>query len=379
MRFIDMSNWVKAVVAAIVTGFAAYATTACAATVASCNATMDMRVYTTNAGPPGLPPGMMPYGDWSGPIPGGSPGADKLPPGTWFLTGSNTDQTQFSPFKCGTGYAQRSMWVQPLTPPVPGVTFYDSQNRMTHPVYPSGIPGLGYALFVFNQGGPKVPMAHPQTRIANAFITTAGNVRVTAQLWWVVTGRLQRGYWQLPQTKVANVSIRALNDTGLGSVEASVGVYLMPINFGIGVASCNVNVLGSNNAVVPLGKVQTGDFPEINSTAGKGNFQISLSGCNSSNVYMTFTDGTFPGNTGSILSPALDSQVQGLGVQIRRADILQIVSYGPDSSAAQNTNQFYVGKGSDPMIIPFTASYIRTGTVTPGSFSAIATFTMSYQ
>ncbi|MGN5478794.1 fimbrial protein [Cupriavidus basilensis] len=44
-------------------------------------------------------------------------------------------------------------------------------------------------------------------------------------------------------------------------------------------------------------------------------------------------------------------------------------------------NQFNVGTltGAANLTIPLAARYVRTGTVTPGSAVANATFTMSYQ
>ncbi|WP_199103800.1 hypothetical protein [Aquitalea sp. ASV11] len=59
------------------------------------------------------------------------------------------------------------------------------------------------------------------------------------------------------------------------------------------------------------------------------------------------------------------------------------IGYGPDSSAAGNTNQWQVAniaQGVSNYSIPLGVRYIQTGnTVTPATVNGRATFTMSYQ
>ncbi|MFP3409088.1 hypothetical protein SB757_31210, partial [Pseudomonas sp. SIMBA_065] len=67
-------------------------------------------------------------------------------------------------------------------------------------------------------------------------------------------------------------------------------------------------------------------------------------------------------------------------IQILRSDG-SIVSYGPESSAEGNPNQWYVGEyGNGTVDIPLKARYAgEGGKVGPGSANGLATFTMSYQ
>ena len=95
---------------------------------------------------------------------------------------------------------------------------------------------------------------------------------------------------------------------------------------------------------------------------------------------MTLTDATTPSNTTNTLTLASDSVATGVGFQLLYNG--NPVSFGPDSAAAGNLNQFSVMASpatGGPVNIPFTARFIRTGTVTPGLATANATFTMSYQ
>ncbi|KWH60419.1 fimbrial protein [Burkholderia anthina] len=97
-------------------------------------------------------------------------------------------------------------------------------------------------------------------------------------------------------------------------------------------------------------------------------------------TYITLTDATNPGNRSDMLSLSSDSTATGVGIQILRSDG-SIVSYGPDSSAEGNPNQWYVGEyGNGTVDIPLKARYAgEGGKVGPGSANGLATFTMSYQ
>jgi type 1 fimbria pilin len=53
--------------------------------------------------------------------------------------------------------------------------------------------------------------------------------------------------------------------------------------------------------------------------------------------------------------------------------------FGPDSSIPGNTNQIQLGSITGQSTLQLNAAYIRTGAITPGSVSAAATFTFSYQ
>ncbi|MDF3839158.1 fimbrial protein [Cupriavidus basilensis] len=138
------------------------------------------------------------------------------------------------------------------------------------------------------------------------------------------------------------------------------------------------------NQGVPLGTVAAGTL-DANTYSNQVNFNVNLmcSGGNptttSSNVYVTFTDANNPTNTTDMLSLAPGSQARGVAVQILWKG--NPIKYGPDSSAAGNTNQFLVlpSQLNGNASIPLTARFAKTGPVTAGAATAVSTFTFSYQ
>ncbi|WP_412025449.1 fimbrial protein [Burkholderia cepacia] len=131
---------------------------------------------------------------------------------------------------------------------------------------------------------------------------------------------------------------------------------------------------------VPFGEVSMTD------TAGgpEKSFKIGLkcsggTGTAKTRMYITLTDATKSANRSNILNLTSNSTAEGVGIQIKNGSTL--VSYGPDSSATGNPNQWFVKEtGNAEVEIPLTARYVRTGAkLKGGSADAIATFTMSYQ
>ena len=135
---------------------------------------------------------------------------------------------------------------------------------------------------------------------------------------------------------------------------------------------------------VPLGTVPAGRFSGMGSTSDPKNFVIALQ-CSggdagrSTEVYLTLTDQTKLSNRSAVLSLTADSTAQGVGIQVKSA--AAVISYGPDSAAADNPNRWRAGAAVNGLFnIPMTASYVQTGSaVKGGSANGRATFTMSYQ
>ncbi len=149
------------------------------------------------------------------------------------------------------------------------------------------------------------------------------------------------------------------------------------------VPTCNVL---TKNIAVDLGKALVGDMKNIGATSSPKSFEVRLkcSGGNpgtSTKMFMTLTDSANPANESDTLSLARGSQVKGVGIQILHGSDDTLVSYGPDSAAVGNPNQWSIGSfGNVDVTIPFKARYVRTSsTVSPGKADGAATFTMSYQ
>ena len=140
----------------------------------------------------------------------------------------------------------------------------------------------------------------------------------------------------------------------------------------------------TDNQTVDLGTYPAKDFKGIGSVSKLVPFAINLT-CSGgtentqSKIFMTLTDNTNTSNTSNTLSLAPDSAAKGLGVQVFKDSML--LGYGPDSSSAGNTNQWYAGTtGNGFFSIPLSARFIQTAQmVTSGAAKARMTFTISYQ
>lgn len=138
---------------------------------------------------------------------------------------------------------------------------------------------------------------------------------------------------------------------------------------------------------VPMGMTMaTTTFTGVGSAAPPKPFEIGLA-CSggdtgtATNVYVTLTDATTPGNRSTTLSLSNDSMASGVGIQILKDNL--VLGYGPDSSSFDNPNRWWAGKvtqGAAGLVIPLQARYVQTHQrIVPGSANAYATFTMSYQ
>ncbi|MBU9445982.1 fimbrial protein [Burkholderia multivorans] len=129
---------------------------------------------------------------------------------------------------------------------------------------------------------------------------------------------------------------------------------------------------------VQLDSVQTSRLPTPGSTAGDRPFNVGLSCSSGTNVYVTLTDLSNPGNTSDQLTLAPGSTASGVRLRLLRPGGVP-VSFGPDSSSAGNLNQWYLGPSGSTTGISLTAQYISTGQVKAGSVKGLASFTLSYQ
>ncbi|AZC32229.1 Fimbrial protein [Pseudomonas chlororaphis subsp. piscium] len=139
-------------------------------------------------------------------------------------------------------------------------------------------------------------------------------------------------------------------------------------------ATCSIN---TPSIPVNLRDVSASQLQGAGTTAGDTPFTIGLTCPENIRLYTTLTDGSAPGNTSNQLSLAPGSTASGVQLRILQDGIAR--SFGPDSSAPGNTNQWFVGMSNGAVQIPLTAQYISTGAVTPGTVKGVATFTMSYQ
>lgn len=151
-----------------------------------------------------------------------------------------------------------------------------------------------------------------------------------------------------------------------------------PVGVGNTTVSTRSCTVATPNVAVALPTVSPAAFRQAGDTAGETAFQIGLSCQTGFSVYVTLSDATTPGNRTDRLTLSGSSTAAGVQLQVVNPSG-QAVFYGADSPVAGNTNQFLLGPSDSTTGIALRARYVSTGTVTPGSVSAVATFTMSYQ
>ncbi|MGX5731389.1 fimbrial protein [Pseudoxanthomonas beigongshangi] len=139
--------------------------------------------------------------------------------------------------------------------------------------------------------------------------------------------------------------------------------------------SCSVT---TGDTSVYLDKVWTSQLKSPGITAGDKAFTVGLRCSAGTNVYVTLTDLTDPGNTGNQLTLTSDSTASGVKLRLLKSNG-DPVSFGPDSSAFGNRNQWFLGASATTTGIPLTAQYISTGPVKAGVVKERASFTLSYQ
>ncbi|MFA8394299.1 fimbrial protein [Burkholderia ubonensis] len=232
--------------------------------------------------------------------------------------------------------------------------------------YETGIPGIGIQ---FRAAVPGI--SNTQVAPFNMTAQSDGAAQnFNSGVTLVVTGPVQSG--TVTGSALPTMTWRATQ----GSTRIS---YVLGINGTLTVTSqtCKVDKSSIN---VRMPRVTTADLKDVGSTAGDTNFSIDLNSCATGiGVYLTLTDVANPSNTSNILSPNDASSAKGVSYQILHNS--SPVNFGPDSATAGNRNQWSIGMISGESVsIPLTARYLRTSkTVTSGTASGQASFTLSYQ
>jgi type 1 fimbria pilin len=196
-----------------------------------------------------------------------------------------------------------------------------------------------------------------------------GTARLSFQL--VKTGRITAA--ELARTPLFGFHTYSYSSGGAyGRVTAETSLLSTPVATA---GSCRVT---TPNVPAPLATARPAVLTSNGSAPGNDNIVIGLQCDPQSNVYITLTDATTPGNRSDLLTLTSDSTASGVRLRIRNPSGTAI-SFGPDSSVAGNMNQWQVGQSSGATAIRLSAEYVANGTVQPGTVRALATFTMSYQ
>ncbi|MCO4880598.1 fimbrial protein [Paraburkholderia caribensis] len=198
------------------------------------------------------------------------------------------------------------------------------------------------------------------------------DVTVTATL--IVTGSIAAGASNLMTAPTVTIGTAQSDQAGYWNQPP---LYTGSASGVLTHATCSVN---QSNVGVTLPTADTHNFATgIGSVAWPQSFALSLSCSAGAKVLITLTDSVNPANRSTTLQLTADSTAKGIGIQLLNSDST-LVAFGADSAAPGNPNQWTIGASPNGTLqIPMTARYVRTGTVSPGTVKALATFTMSYQ
>jgi len=252
---------------------------------------------------------------------------------------------------------------------VPGITYVTGGR--THPVYETGIPGIGYALMAQVDTTPWSAITSDWIQIQSQPNGSQANVRVAI----VFTGALVTGTYTAPFRQIAEVvQVKSSEDTPSG-------IYLNAIKINVTATGCSLTSATQSDITLPqLLASRLASIGDVSDASGTTSLRVNCKQATS--VYMTLTDVAMPTNTGNVLSLAPESQATGVGIQLFKQGSSTPLGFGPDSSMKGNTNQWLAGTltGSGNLTIPLVAKYVKTAPkITPGQVKARASFTLSYQ
>ncbi|WP_159880612.1 fimbrial protein [Aquitalea denitrificans] len=261
-------------------------------------------------------------------------------------------------FTC-TGDLERYIW----DPGGGGYTI----NGLT--IYPTSAAGIGYAVALEPTNFCSNTIQWVPFTTCKLKIPPNLNARLHFQLY--KTG---------PISNAKNISIFknsfTLNEAFTDGSANNYKSYMSANPFNLTLYTCSLQSSSITNINLP--KITSNALPGINSRAGSTPFSLTISCPSNISLNITFTDNNKIGQTTNILTPAATSTAKGVGIQLQYNG--NIISFGPDSADPGTTNQILLNSNLiGTQTFPFVASYIRTGTVTPGSLTSTATFTLSYQ
>ncbi|MDN7452321.1 fimbrial protein [Burkholderia cenocepacia] len=261
---------------------------------------------------------------------------------------------------------------------MPGVQ-YVGDDGLVYPVYPTTIPGVGYAAAVRINKQEWKPLAdNVDLGLFNPYSWMFGDARVVL----VIIGPVKSGTYSFGAP--SSFSARFVDPTTGRQFGASDDWY-GAFNVRVTVAARVCKVADGANVVVDLPAVTATSFNGIGSVSSQATERFSLAlDCEEDiRLHATMTDASNPSNTSNILTLAPGSTASGVGIQILRDNGTTPVSFGPDSADAGNPNQWYITTtplGGARVVVPFVAKYAQSGPkVSIGSVKARSTITFSYQ
>jgi len=246
-----------------------------------------------------------------------------------------------------------------LTPVLGGTT--NANPGSNGYVFPTGTPGIGFEILHGSSASSYYTLG-PLSGCSGSNCTIGSGVfSVNSAVYLVVTGNIAPG---------ATVSAGQLAEWYAGSLY--VEDFTLSNTVRIIMPACSIN---TSPQTVTLPTVAAKEFGGVGSTAGTTAFSIALTcaaaGQSPESMTITFTaGGTASGITG-VLTPTSGSAA-GVGVRLLQSNYTTPITFGTAYSEGTPS--------AGSLNLPFAAQYYQTGsTITAGSLTASATFTLTYQ
>lgn len=129
------------------------------------------------------------------------------------------------------------------------------------------------------------------------------------------------------------------------------------------------SITGGTDITFNLDTVSVSDLPDVNSTAGKMEKEISLTCDADTQVYMTIDGCSSTDNDSVIVNTGT---AQGVGIQL-----LDVTNNNNPIHIGQRWN--VIAHSTESESIPIAAQYYRLGSLTAGTVKATATYTLDYE
>lgn len=226
-------------------------------------------------------------------------------------------------------------------------------------IYPTGVDGIGYRLLHGDNSPSNYMYPFPCCRLSSGTY----DFSVSTALQFVKTGPIANGR-SLSSGRLA----RWLYERTASGNTASVQNYVLANRVTFVQAACRLNTA---NIAVTLPTVPSLSLPSVDATTGSTPFRINLTCSAGSRLNIMFdTDAAVPGKTGVIASTTGNGRATGVGVQIVDSGAVPV----------DFKREYLVGATPQGALeLTYNARYYRTGTaMQPGTISATATFTLSY-
>ena len=247
-------------------------------------------------------------------------------------------------------------------------------------VWPTGVPGIGFTFASKDTNGGFSNLAvSPGSRIyQNTGLITSFGLGVQYELRFTTTGEaISPGTYTIP-SRVLAISCVSSGTTS-NRREFCNDIVMPATQFINNTPACTVQTSPVNMPVVGKTKFLGVGYEPTESQ----HFNITLNCAAGIKLMATMTDVNSPTNTSDILTIMEDTNsARGVGIRIYRSDSGEVVSFGPDSSAVGNTNQWLISSNTSENTydLNFIAKYVQTSVqVEPGVVTALATITLSYQ